>query len=192
MSNESNQPAKKSADRIKDHYSDEELKNQIDQYKLIQDSTPEKINIVYLDDEEDALKSFKSLYRFDFNIFITSSPDEARSFIENNDIHIIVTDQRMPTTTGVEFLASIIKIYPDPIRILLTGYSDIEAIIGAINEGQIYRYMSKPYPMEEMKQLLKNAAEIFFLRKDKERLIKELAEANQQLEFMLRQKSLDL
>jgi DNA-binding NtrC family response regulator len=180
------------AERLKEHYSDAEIKRQIDAYKLVSYIPPEKISIVYLDDENDALKNFKALYRIDFKVFTTTSPEEARKIIETNDIHIIVTDQRMPNITGVEFLTSIIKKHPDPIRILLTGYSDINAVIGAINKGQIYRYMSKPFAVEEMKNMLENAAEIYFLRKDKEQLLKDIARSNAQLEFMYRQKLLDI
>ena len=183
---------KKNVDRMKDHYSDQEIKDQIDRYSLVKNDKPEKISVIYIDDEEDALKSFKALYRFDFNIFITSSVTEAEEIIDNNDIHVIIIDQRMPEITGVEFLSKIIKKHPEPIRILLTGYSDINSVIAAINQGKIFRYMSKPYLMEDMKQIIEIAAETYFLRKDKEQLLKAFARCNSQLEFMFRQKMLDI
>lgn len=191
---EQNRLCKKStvSDRLNKHYTDEEIKRQIEEYNLDRDNTPEKITVLYLDDEEDALTSFKALYRFDFKVFITSSHIEAKKIIEDNEIHVIISDQRMPEKTGTEFLEEILELYPDPIRILLTGYSDIDAVINAINYGQIYRYMSKPFEMVSMKQMIENAAEVYFLRKDKERLLKEIARANEQLEFMLRQKTLDI
>ncbi len=107
------------------------------------------------------------------------------------DTRDILTDQRMDSMTGVEFLKSIIDKYPDPVRILVTGYSDITAVIGSINEGQIFKYISKPYRKEDMHHSIKSAAEVFFLRREREELLQKYAKVSQQLEFMLRQKLLD-
>jgi len=103
-------------------------------------------------------------------------------------MHIIVSDQRMPVMSGVEFLQSIIPIYPDPIRILLTGYADISAVIDAINKGQVYLYITKPWQEDELRQNLERAFEIFSLRKENKNLTDQLIVVNEQLEFMFRQK----
>ena len=96
----------------------------------------------------------------------------------------------MPGMTGVEFLESIIGDFPEPMRILLTGYTDIQALIDAVNKGQIYRYMTKPWNEEEMKMFIRQAYEIYSLRKENKVLTKSLLQANKQLEFLLRQKLL--
>lgn len=97
----------------------------------------------------------------------------------------------MPHTTGIEFLESIKEDYPEPIRILLTGYSDIDAVIGAINRGGIYRYMSKPWNESEMRQVLESCYEIYYLREKNKKLQEDLIKTNRQLEFLFRQKLLD-
>ena len=149
-----------------------------------------KIKLLYVDDEENNLNSFKATFRRVYEIFTASSAEEGRMVLENNDIEIIITDQRMPGMTGVEFLESIIADYPDPMRILLTGYTDIQALIDAVNKGQIYRYMTKPWHEEEMKMFISQAYEVYALRKENKELTKSLLQANKQLEFLLRQKLL--
>ena len=93
----------------------------------------------------------------------------------------------MPEETGVEFLESIIPIHPNPIRVLLTGYTDIQAVIDAINKGQVYHYLTKPWEEDYLRTVIKNAFEIYTLRRENERLTQALIKANDQLEFLLRQ-----
>lgn len=147
-----------------------------------------KINVLYVDDEVNNLNAFKATFRRDFNLYIAESPIEGRKILDENDIEIVLTDQRMPEMTGVEFLESIIPDYPDTIRILITGYSDIDAVIDAINKGQVYRYISKPWNNDNLKMTIQSSYEVYSLRKENKELTKSLLEANSQLEFMLRQK----
>jgi len=148
----------------------------------------EKLNVLYLDDDKDVLDSYNSMHRFDFNIFSTINADEAREIIEKNDIHIIIADQRMPKITGLNFFASIMDEHPEPIRILLTGYSDVSSIINAVDSDIIYRHMTKPFTPEEMKLMIKNAAEVYFLRKEKQRLLDDIALADEKLRFIYSKK----
>ena len=150
----------------------------------------EAISILYIDDEVHNLVAFKANFRRDYKIFTTESVDEALTLLRENEIQIIITDQRMPGKTGVEFLQDIIKLFPNPIRILLTGYSDIEVVIDSINKGQVFRYISKPFNDMELKMTLENAMEVYNLRKENKELIEKLFTVNEQLEFMLRQKLL--
>jgi len=152
----------------------------------------DKINILYLDDEENNLQAFKANFRTFYNVHITSSAEEAKQILRNNKINIIFSDQRMPNVTGVQFFESILAEFPDPIRILLTGYSDIQAVIEAINKGQVYRYIMKPFVVDELKVTISNAYEVHRLREENADLMKKLLEANEQLEFMLRQRLLSL
>ncbi|MDX5320518.1 MAG: response regulator [Bacteroidota bacterium] len=150
----------------------------------------ENINVLYVDDEQNNLLSFKAAFRREFNVHTAISGQEGLEIVKNEDIHIIITDQRMPGMTGVEFLQKVIPISPNPIRILLTGYSDINAVVDAINKGEVYRYMTKPWDNEFLKTTIRQAYEVFNLRRENERLIEELSRANEQLEFYLRQKLL--
>ncbi|MBN3583337.1 response regulator [Algoriphagus aestuarii] len=147
----------------------------------------EKIKILYVDDEENNLQAFKATFRRDYKIFLAISAHEARTLLKEQEVDLIITDQRMPEETGVEFLESIIPIYPKPIRLLLTGYTDIQAVIDAINKGQVYHYLTKPWEEDYLRTVIKNAFEIFTLRRENEKLTDALIKANEQLEFLLRQ-----
>ncbi len=149
-----------------------------------------QISVLYVDDEQNNLLSFKAAFRRDFNVFTAISGQEGLDIVLKEDIHVIITDQRMPNMTGVEFLQRIIPEKPEPIRILLTGYSDINAVVDAINKGEVYRYLTKPWDNEFLKTTIRQAFEVFNLRRENERLVEELRRANEQLEFYLRQKLL--
>lgn len=153
-------------------------------------SSGAQINVLYVDDEVHNLNSFKAGFRRMFNIFTAESAEEGRKILETEDIQVIITDQRMPVMTGIEFLESIIPDFPDPIRILLTGYADINAVIDAINKGQVYRYIQKPWMEEDLRINIEKAFEIYTLRKENRELTEKLLVANEQLEFLLRQKLL--
>jgi response regulator RpfG family c-di-GMP phosphodiesterase len=161
----------------------------MDQKKKIEEA---QIGILYVDDEINNLNSFKATFRKFYKIYTALSADEGRKILEDNfaDIEIIITDQRMPGMTGVEFLTSIIDKYPEPIRILLTGYSDMQAVIDAVNKGHIYHYISKPWEEQSFKVVIQKGYEVFKLRAENKQLIKSLLRANEQLEFLLRQKLL--
>ncbi len=145
------------------------------------------IHILYVDDEQNNLTAFKATFRRDFKIYTAISAAEGIKILDEEDIHILITDQRMPVMTGVEFLESILEKYPDMIRILLTGYTDIEAVIDAINKGQVYRYITKPWDETELRMTINNAFEVYNLKKENKELLVKLKRANEQLEFLLRQ-----
>lgn len=106
----------------------------------------EQIKVLYIDDEMNNLVSFKASFRLKYNIFIANNTIEALDHLNNNpDIRIVVCDQRMPGKTGVEFFEEIRATFPKPIRILLTGFTDSEDIIDAINLGSVFRYLRKPW-----------------------------------------------
>jgi response regulator RpfG family c-di-GMP phosphodiesterase len=149
-----------------------------------------QINVLYVDDEENNLVAFKASFRRYFNVFTANSAADAKVILSQNDIHVLITDQRMPETLGTELLAEAVVEYPDQIRILLTGFSDIEAIKDAINRGQIYHYLQKPWNDEALKETIENAYKIYHLKKKQQDLSQQLQLNNEQLEFMLRQKLL--
>ena len=147
-----------------------------------------KIRILYLDDEVNNLESFKANFRKFYEVYTAETANDAKQILKEHKIEIIITDQRMPDITGVEFLESVIEEYPDPIRMLLTGYADIEAVIDAINKGKIYYYTTKPFNADELKITIDKAYEVYALREENKELMKSLLQVNQQLEFMIRQK----
>lgn len=147
--------------------------------------------ILYIDDEPNNLIAFKAAFRRRFEILTAISTEAAKEYLDHPGLKVIVSDQRMPEQTGVEFFSQIKSTHPDPVRILLTGYSNLQAVVDAINQGEVYRYLTKPWKVDEMKSVLDQAIELYDLRKDNERLMEDLQRANGQLEFYLRQKLLD-
>jgi DNA-binding NtrC family response regulator len=152
---------------------------------------PDQItNILYVDDEENNLIAFKANFRRYYQVFTATSAIEGKEILLKNKIKVIVSDQRMPVMTGVEFFESIIKEFPDTIRILLTGYSDMDTVVDAINKGQVYKYFMKPFDSYAMKVTIDKAIEVYNLREENKELMRRLIVANEQLDFMLRQKLL--
>jgi response regulator RpfG family c-di-GMP phosphodiesterase len=152
---------------------------------------PERaISILYVDDEANNLIAFRAVFRTKYTVFTALSGLEGLEILSENDIQIIITDQRMPNMTGVEFLEEVITKYPTPIRILLTGYTDMSAIIDAINKGSIFQYLNKPWDEEELEEVIEKAFDVYLKKIEIMEENKELAITNQQLEFLLRQKLL--
>jgi response regulator RpfG family c-di-GMP phosphodiesterase len=123
------------------------------------------INVLYVDDEDNNLVAFKASFRRYFNIYTANSASEAEEILSKNIIHVLITDQRMPETLGTELLAKAAKEYPEQVRILLTGFSDIEALKDAVNRGQIFRYLSKPWNDAELKKTIEESYLIYHIKK---------------------------
>ncbi|OJU77844.1 MAG: two-component system response regulator [Bacteroidetes bacterium 47-18] len=149
-----------------------------------------KINILFVDDEESNLFSFKANFRIKYNVFTAISGDTALQLLETQPVDIIITDQRMPGMTGVEFLSKVLEKYPEPMRILLTGFADMNAVIDAVNKGKIYHYLTKPWNEEELDNTIQKAYQEYLLQKEIKTANEKLAISNDQLEFLLRQKLL--
>ena len=134
-------------------------------------------HILYVDDEEDNLLVFKSFFRKLYLVATALSAEEAIQILEKERVDLIVSDQRMPHMTGVEMFERIRKRFPDIIRIILTGYSDLQAVIDAINKGKVYHFLAKPWNPEELKIILDNSLESYTLKQ----LSRRLAEENTEL-----------
>ena len=130
--------------------------------------------ILYVDDEPNNLLVFRSTFRRDYKVLTANSAQEGIEILNEKPVHLIITDQRMPGMTGVQFLEQILPEFPDPIRMILTGFSDVEAIIKAINDGQVFRYITKPWDEQELRVTLKNAREMFLLRQNNKQLFRDL------------------
>ncbi|MGX9416168.1 HD domain-containing phosphohydrolase [Vibrio sp. RC27] len=141
----------------------------------------EKLNLLLLDDEPDILKSLTRVLRFDYQVVSFNNGHEALAYLEENTVSIIISDMRMPEMDGAEFLTKAREICPDSIRFLLTGYSDMDSTIRAVNEGGIHTYIAKPWDNEGLKLTLSKASELFELRRQKKALTDELQQKNAQL-----------
>jgi DNA-binding NtrC family response regulator len=134
--------------------------------------------ILIVDDEPANLRTLERLFRQDYDVTTANSGSEALEILKHQDIALLITDQRMPGMTGIELLKHTVSIRPRMVRIILTGYTDVEALVEAINSGQVYRYVSKPWDNEELKLTVKRALEHFEVQKrtydlalDNERLL---------------------
>ena len=145
-------------------------------------STTLKFNILYVDDEAHNLRAFKATFKWQFNIFIAKSAFEGFDLLEKNNIHLVISDQRMAGLSGTEFLKRVKVRFPKAIRIILTGYTDLDVVVKAINDCGIHRFMTKPWKELQMKNVLDHALEFYQLRKDKEVLLEQLKTANERLE----------
>ncbi len=145
--------------------------------------TTEKIKVLYIDDESNNLFGFKAAFRTEYNILLANSATEGKALLQQHpDTHVIFCDQRMPDITGTQFFEDIASEYPDPVRILITGFTDVAAVVDSINKGQVFRYLTKPYQQEEIHAAIEQAYKYymtgFMLRKKNE----ELQKANEDLD----------
>lgn len=122
---------------------------------------PPIIKVLYLDDEEQNLQSFKANFRRNYRIFTTTDPFEAERIIASEGIGVILADQKMPIKTGVQFFEEVRQKFPDSVRILLTAYTDIGAAISAINKGEVFRFVDKPWDYDYVVTAINEAFEIF-------------------------------
>jgi DNA-binding NtrC family response regulator len=119
-----------------------------------------KPELVLVDDEERILRSLAMLFRPHYKLFTTTDAREALEHVRNHRVHVIVSDQRMPLMRGAELLREVKSVSPNTMRLLLTGYSELEAIVASVNEGEVFRFINKPWDAAELKQTVHQAAEI--------------------------------
>jgi CheY-like chemotaxis protein len=143
------------------------MSNEIDAYDY------QRYAILFVDDEANTRKYFRRLFGEKFRILEAEDGVEALAVFRQhaNEIGIIVTDQRMPNETGVGFLSKIADDYPDIIKILSTAYSDIDAAIGSVNQGGIFRYMTKPWDIPQLEVTLRRAMEFFTVKRERDALL---------------------
>ena len=141
--------------------------------------------LLVVDDEPDVCDSVHDLLRLEFEVLKARSADEGYRLMQENEVHIIMTDQRMPKVSGVELLTNVRARYPHAVRILFTGYADVEAVIAAINQGRIFRFLSKPWQPEEIEGAVREAAaeydRLVQQAEEGERLLTEIAQLRDRL-----------
>jgi response regulator RpfG family c-di-GMP phosphodiesterase len=117
-----------------------------------------KHTLLVVDDEPDVCDSVHDLLRREFNVLKARSAAEGSRLMQEHEVHIIMTDQRMPQSTGVELLSRVRRGHPRAVRMLFTGYADLEAVIAAINHGHIFQFLKKPWQPEELEKAVREAA----------------------------------
>lgn len=130
-----------------------------------------KIKVLYIDDEEINLESFYSSFRRKYEVYTAKSADEGMELLDNNNISIIISDQKMPHKTGVAFFEEVKVKYPDTIRIILTAYADYETAFDSINRGYVFRFVQKPWDFEELSNTIEDSYKIYSLIKKNKALL---------------------
>ena len=120
----------------------------------------ETVRLLFVDDEERIVSLLRTIFRQNYEVHVATSGDEALQIISKTHIHVIVSDQRMPGMLGIDLLSRVRQLSPNTMRVLLTGYSDLAAIVGSVNDGEVFRYINKPWDHTEIKQIVAQAAEI--------------------------------
>lgn len=136
--------------------------------------------ILVVDDEPDMLRSLRDLLRFDFQVHTAGSGAEGVRVLQEHPVHVVMTDQRMPQMTGVEFLQRVKSDQPEAIRLIFTGYADVNAVIAAINQGNVFRYVAKPWDPDELTATLKEAGAQYDRIVDRRRLFADLRAHHEQ------------
>ncbi|MEA3361125.1 MAG: response regulator [Thermodesulfobacteriota bacterium] len=139
--------------------------------------------VIFVDDEKHILKSLERLFMDEpYEISTMNSPFEALEMMEKNEVAVVVSDQRMPEMEGTAFLGKVRKKWPNTVRMMLTGYADLEAAMAAINQGNVYRFISKPWDETELKLAVKNAFVHYNLLSENKRLFKLTKSQNEELQ----------
>jgi len=121
-------------------------------------SAANRPRILFVDDEERILRALQSMFRLEYDVSTTTDSRLVGDMLKREHFHVIVSDQRMPEMQGVEVLRTAREVSPNTVRLLLTGFADLAAIIGSVNEGEIFRYVSKPWDNEELSEHIASAA----------------------------------
>ena len=147
---------------------------------------PSRPRILVVDDEEAILETMTFTFEEDYEVYTSRDARRALEILdEKAPINVVLTDQRMPNMSGVEFLTEVCRRHPATVRIILTGFADMNAIIEAINDGHVYAYISKPWEPDHLKQVMKQAVNHYELSVENERLLRDLKHANVYLEAVM-------
>jgi diguanylate cyclase (GGDEF)-like protein len=152
----------------------------------------ERLSLLIVDDEEYILPTLQVLLDKEFEVVTARSADEAEAVLRNRSIDLLLTDQRMPGRSGVQLLEWVRQHSPQTIRLLMTGYSELEDAVEAINRGHVYHYLLKPWRVDDLLQIMHNAADKFRLERDRTNLLNELQKLNRELERRVEERTREL
>ncbi|WP_054694833.1 response regulator [Geotalea toluenoxydans] len=146
----------------------------------------ETVRILCVDDERNVLRAIERMFiDEDYEIITASSGEEGLEKLSSSEnVHVIISDYRMPGMNGVEFLKKACSLRPETIRIVLSGYADTAAVVAAINEGEIYRFIPKPWNEDELRMTIAKAVEMFALHRENAKLSEELHAKSLALEHL--------
>jgi diguanylate cyclase (GGDEF)-like protein len=145
-----------------------------------------------VDDEPYILPTLAALLAADFEVITADSADAAQQVFARRPVDLILTDQKMPRRTGVQLLEWVREHSPRTVRLLMTGYAELEDAVDAINRGHVYYYLLKPWRTEELLQILRNAAEKFNLERSRDQLLEQLRQLNRELEDRVAERTSEL
>jgi diguanylate cyclase (GGDEF)-like protein len=154
--------------------------------------TATRSSVLIVDDEPYILHALTVLLTPEFEVLTTESADAAQEVLSQRSVDIILSDQRMPRKTGVELLEWVRLHHPRTVRVLMTGFAELEHAVAAINRGQVYHYLLKPWRGEEVLQILRNAAEKAHLERNRDDLLEQLRRLNLELEQRVEERTQDL
>ena len=130
------------------------------QAQVVQDPQAHRPRLLFVDDEQRVLNSMRIMFRRQFDLFLASHGAEALDIVRDKDIDVIVADHRMPKMTGVEVLSKVRAMSPRTVRILLTGYADLDAVEGSINDSEVFRFLTKPCAPQQLRETIELAAKL--------------------------------
>lgn len=129
------------------------------------------MKILFIDDEQDSLKLFEDSFEGDYEVYLANSAEQAKDILNKEEIPVIISDYKMPNINGTELFEQLVRNESQAVRILLTGYTETDIAINAINQGQVFKYVRKPYRRQELKKVIDEAHQVYKLEKDKSNLI---------------------
>jgi DNA-binding NtrC family response regulator len=148
------------------------------------DSIP---TVLFIDDEAGNRLTFKAAFRNAFNVLLADNLDEAWPLLEQNEVHVVICDQRMPLVLGSEALRQIRERYPQVRRMLITAYADLQTLVDALNQAGVCHYIQKPWEVDDVLIAVHAAWRDYRSESDRAEFTAKLLESNRQLEFALRQ-----
>lgn len=136
----------------------------------------EKFTILYIDDEINNLNSLKAAFRRDYNVLTADTVEKGMALLDENEVAVLIVDQRMPEMTGVQLLEAVARKNEDVVKMILTGFSDVQPILEAINTGRLFRYILKPWDVNEVKTAIDSGIKLYQLTKQNKALYQQAKE----------------
>lgn len=167
------------------------MTNPLPEQATMNDQT-DRDQLLIIDDEEEVLRALYRQFRRDYAVHLANSAEAGYRIMTEFPVHVIISDQRMPGMNGAEFFGKIKTEFPDAVRLLLTGYSDIQAVIAAINDGNIFRYIVKPWDPLELDTIVREAFDRYHLLVENRLLLVKLQQANSDLEARVAARTAEL
>jgi diguanylate cyclase len=155
-------------------------------------SSHQTCSVLIVDDEPYIRKCLAGLLAGQFDVFTAECAEEAQKVFAEHRVDVVLTDQRMSGMSGVQLLEWVREHHPKTIRLLMTGFADLEDAVDAINRGKVFRYLFKPWRADELMQVLRDASRTFLLERQNEQLLEQLRKAGQELEQHVQERTLQL